>query len=154
MPHVRVTKRTNIALRLLMFCAVQPDRLVTKNEIAARCNASENHLGQIIHRLGLLGYLNTRRGRKGGLQLAMPARQINIGSVFRAMEAPVPMTECFADADNSCPLTHCCLLRPALAAAAEAFYATLDRVTLDNLTSGNTKLEQLLCLDMPVTCHA
>jgi len=151
---VRVTKRTNIALRLLMFCAVQPDRLVTKAEVAARCNASENHLGQIIHQLALLGFVNTRRGRKGGLALAMPASEINIGAVFRAIEAPVPMAECFADADNTCPLITCCLLRPALTAAAEAFYGTLDRITLATLTSGNTRLERLLCLDVPVECAA
>lgn len=147
---VRVTKRTNIAMRVLMFCAANTGRLVTKAEIADRCNASENHLAQIINQLGQLGYLHTQRGRNGGLELARAADQIKIGDVFRALEAPVPLAECFADADNTCPLTAACRLRTALTDAANAFYETLDPITLDALVCENHLL--LSILESPVRC--
>jgi len=83
---LRVTKRTNIAMRVLMYCGLNEGRLVTKAEIAQRCNASENHLAQIINQLAQLGYLHTQRGRKGGLSLALPAAQISVGAIFRAIE--------------------------------------------------------------------
>ncbi|MEP2531889.1 Rrf2 family transcriptional regulator [Shimia sp.] len=141
---MRITKRTNIAIRVLMFCTAHSGRLVTKHEIAGRCNASENHLAQVINQLAQMGVINTQRGRNGGLELARPASQISIGEIFRIMEAPVPLTECFADVDNSCPLTEACRLRYALQDAAEAFYLRLDDVTLDALVCDNSALLNIL----------
>lgn len=141
---MRVTKRTNIAMRVLMYCAAHMDRLVTKAEIAERCNASENHLAQIINQLGQLGYLHTQRGRNGGLTLGRPATEIVIGDVFRVLESSVPLTECFADVDNTCPLTEACRLRVALSDAANAFYETLDPITLDSLMCDNLPLMDIL----------
>ncbi|MDA7423278.1 RrF2 family transcriptional regulator [Thalassococcus lentus] len=141
---MRVTKRTNIAMRVLMYCAANPGRLVTKHEIAERCNASENHLAQVINQLAQLGYLHTQRGRNGGLELGRPSTEIVIGDIFRALEAPVPLAECFADVDNTCPLTEACRLRTALTDAANAFYKTLDPITLDALVCDNAALMDIL----------
>ena len=142
---MRITKRTNIAIRLLMFCAVNPDRLVTKAEIAERCNTSESHLAQIVNRLGQLGFLRTQRGRTGGVTLGRPMAEISVGEVFRRLEENVPVAECFADVDNTCPLTEACRLRHALADAVEAFYLRLDTVTLDALVCGNDALFSIFC---------
>ncbi|OWU86332.1 Rrf2 family transcriptional regulator [Oceanicola sp. 22II-s10i] len=141
---MRLTKRTNISMRVLMYCAVHEDRLVTKSEIAECCNTSENHLAQVINRLAQLGFLHTQRGRNGGMTLGRPKDQIKVGDVFRAIESTVPITECFADDDNTCPLTQACLLRPAIADATEAFYARMDQVTLDRLVCGNTALMEIM----------
>lgn len=141
---MRITKRTNIAIRVLMFCEVNGGRLVTKAEIAERCNTSENHLAQVINQLGQLGYLHTQRGRNGGIQLGHPASEIVIGEVFRALESHVPLTECFADVDNTCPLVDACRLRLAIQDAAEAFYAHLDDVTLDGLVCDNDPLRAIM----------
>ncbi|WP_439521193.1 RrF2 family transcriptional regulator [Marivita sp.] len=141
---MRVTKRTNIAMRVLMFCAANTGRLATKAEIAKRCNASENHLAQVINQLAQLGFLHTQRGRNGGLSLGRPADQINIGEVFRVLEAPVPLAECFADVDNTCPLTEACRLRTALTDAVEAFYRSLDPITLEALLCDNLDLLDIL----------
>lgn len=141
---MRVTKRTNIAMRVLMFCAANEGRLSTKAEIAERCNASENHLAQVIHQLAQLKFLYTQRGRNGGLSLAGTPESIVIGDVFRAIEGPVPIVECFADADDTCPLVASCRLRGALSAAAESFYAHLDEITLADLVCDNLPLLDLL----------
>lgn len=127
-----------------MYCAANDDRLVTKHEIAIRCNASENHLAQVINQLAQLGFLRTQRGRNGGLGLARPASQIRIGSVFRALEAPVPLAECFADTDNTCPLSESCRLRVALSDAVETFFSHLDDITLDALICDNPALMAIL----------
>jgi Rrf2 family nitric oxide-sensitive transcriptional repressor len=146
---MRITKRTNLAMRVLMFCGVNGDRLVTNAEIAARCNTSENHLAQVINQLGQLGYLHAKRGRHGGLRLARPMTQIVVGEVSRDIETGVPLTECFADMDNTCPLTKACFLRIAIADAFHAFYAHLDGITLDALVCGSAALSALLSLP----CH-
>ncbi|MCM2561535.1 Rrf2 family transcriptional regulator [Lutimaribacter sp. EGI FJ00015] len=148
---MRITKRTNLAIRVLMFCGANADRLVTKSEISERCNTSENHLAQVINQLGQLGYLYTQRGRNGGIKLARPMERIVIGDVFRQLEATVPLAECFADVDNTCPLVSACRLRLAIADAAEAFYAHLDAITLDALVCGNDPLLDILA---PARCTA
>ncbi len=148
---MRITKRTNIAIRILMFCGANAGRLVTKSEIAECCNASENHLAQVINQLGQLGYLRTQRGRNGGIALAREMSDIMIGDVFRALESGVPLAECFADVDNTCPLVDACRLRMAIADAAEAFYTHLDGVTLDALVCGNDRLFEIM---VPATCAA
>lgn len=141
---MRITKRTNIAIRLLMYCAAHRDRLVTKSEIAECCNISENHLAQVINQLSQLNYLHTQRGRNGGMTLAREAVAIKIGDVFRDIEGPLPIAECFADADSTCPLVSACRLKVALADAAQAFYAALDDVSLEVLICDNPELIDIL----------
>ncbi len=148
---MRITKRTNIAMRLLMFCAANADRLVTKTEVAECCGTSENHLAQVVNQLSQLDYLKTQRGRRGGLKLARPASDINVGSLFRELEGNLPLTECFAEGEERCPLVSSCWLRLALADAAEAFYQRLDEVSLDALVCDNVDLVRLLS---PTCAHA
>ena len=147
---MRITKRTNIAIRLLMYCAANPGRLVTKSEIAECCNISENHLAQVINQLSQLGYLHTQRGRNGGMSLGREPGDIRMGDIFRHVEGNLPMVECFADTDNSCPLSSACRLKVALSDAAQAFYTSLDDITLDALVCDNHDLMRLL---QPVACN-
>ncbi|MFS4580695.1 RrF2 family transcriptional regulator [Phaeobacter sp. C3_T13_0] len=149
---MRITKRTNIAVRLLMYCAAHPAQRVTKSEVAVRCNISENHLAQVINQLAQLGYLHTLRGRNGGLSLGRSAETISIGDVYRDVEGGVPVVECFADVDNTCPLVSACRLRLALSDAAQAFYRSLDAITLQSLVCKNDELLALFQLPAFASC--
>lgn len=151
---MRITKRSNLALRVLMFCGVNSGRLVTKHDIAGKCNSSENHLGQVVNQLAQAGFLDTVRGRGGGIKLGKPAADIRIGEVFRLLEAKTVVSECFADVDNTCPLVPACRLKSAISAAVDAFYNKLDEIALDELIVGNDGLEEILCLDLPKICAA
>ncbi|ADZ71058.1 RrF2 family transcriptional regulator [Polymorphum gilvum] len=147
---MRLTMRTNLAMRTLMFCAVNSARTVRKAEIARACNASENHIAQVIHLLSQKGYLRTTRGRNGGIRLGMAMEEINVGTVFRSFEADVPFAECFQGVDNRCPLTAACRLRIAIVGAVGAFYAALDGLSLADLVAGNRELHRILT--PPVLC--
>ncbi len=92
---MRMTIRTSLAMRSLMFCAVNADRTVRRQEVAEATGASENHLAQVIHLLAQKKFLRTIRGRAGGLMLARPAAQITVGEVFRTFERVIPFAECF-----------------------------------------------------------
>lgn len=145
---MRLTIRTNLAMRTLMYCAVNDGHNVTKCEIARACNASENHLAQIVRLLHHEGFIEAVRGRRGGLRLARRAEEIFVGDVFRLFEAELPFAECFKPEENTCPLIACCWLRPALVRAIEAFYGTLDDISLAELVAGNDPLQELLRDDM------
>lgn len=148
---MRLTTRTDLALRTLMFCALNPDRIVRKHEVAERCNVSENHLAQVINGLAHKGFVTTLRGRNGGLTLARAKEEIGVGAVARAFEGGVPVAECFAASRASCPLSPSCRLREALARAVAAFYASLDTLTIADLVDGNEGLEAVLALPEPMT---
>ena len=143
---MRLTTRTNIAARALMFCAIHADRQVRSLDIAGNCNTSLHHMLQVIGLLQVHGFVTTTRGRNGGLRLARSPGQISIGQVFRIFEADVPFAECFAGKANTCPLTENCRLRGYLIRALEAFYHEMDMVTLEDLVKGNCGLAELLSL--------
>ncbi|GGD42788.1 RrF2 family transcriptional regulator [Sinisalibacter lacisalsi] len=140
---MRLTTRTNLAIRALMYCAVHEGETVRSAEIARACNSSANHLAQVINALHAQGFVNATRGRLGGVRLARRPRSINIGAVFRLFEADVPFTECFAPETNTCPLITACRLRSAIRRALEAFYHEMDLVTLEDLVKGNCMLEEI-----------
>ncbi len=141
---MRLTIRTSLAMRTLMFCAVNNGHIVRKHEVAEACGASENHLAQVIHLLARKGYLKTVRGRAGGLMLGLAPDQIRVGQVFRDFEGVLPFTECSEGEGSTCPLSGVCQLKCVLSEALEAFYARLDTVFLADLVTGNHGLNQLL----------
>lgn len=141
---MRVTMRTNLAMRILMACAVNGDRLMRRAEIARMADSSENHLAQVVHLLGQEGYLTTVRGRAGGLTLARAPEDITVGEIFRKMEGSLPIAACFDVREDACPLKNGCRLRALLSTAVEAFYAELDKVTLADLVQDNDELDAIL----------
>jgi len=143
---MRLTTRTNLALRTLMVCAVNPNKIVRKSDVARLINASENHLAQVVNKLGQSGFITTLRGRHGGFSLAKPAEDISVGTVFRTFEADLPFIECFST-ENTCPLKGVCRMSDHLVRAIEAFYASLDPVMLSELVDCNDGLEAILALD-------
>ena len=143
---MRLTIRTNLAARVLMFCAVNDGRIVRTAEIARQCNASLNHLLQVVHVLQENGFVDTLRGRTGGLRLARPMAQISVGQVFRVLESGTPFAECFDPATNTCPLAGPCRLRDCLRRAVEAFFRELDTVSLADLVQGNCGLRDILLM--------
>ncbi|MCV6593576.1 MAG: Rrf2 family transcriptional regulator [Silicimonas sp.] len=147
---MRLTTRTNLAVRALMFCAVNDGRLVRSSDISVRCNASGNHVARVVQMLQANGFLVTLRGRAGGIRLAKPASGISIGEVFRLFETEIPFAECFDEERNTCPLASACRLRSYITRALEAFYHEMDMVTLEDLVRGNCGLEALLALQPPL----
>lgn len=143
---MRLTTKTNLAARVLMACAVNDGKTLRSAEIAHACNASPNHVLQVVNALQANGFVETLRGRSGGLRLTRPPAQISIGDVFRVFESGVPFAECFAADTNTCPLSETCRLRGYVARAVEAFYHELDMVTLADLTKGNCGLAALLAV--------
>lgn len=141
---MRLTTKTNLAARVLMACAVNDGVVLRSAEIARNCNASLNHLLQVVNELQANGFVETLRGRSGGLRLTRAPSQISVGAVFRVFEATHPFAECFDAASNTCPLSETCRLRTYIARAVEAFYHELDMVTLQDLVKGNCGLMALL----------
>ena len=133
---MRLTTLTDYALRLLIYVAQQPDRLCTIAEIAKVHAISEAHLMKVTHQLGLQGWITTVRGKGGGMRLAHPPSDINLGAVVRSVEPDFALVECFATG-NQCTLSGDCRLTGVLDGALLAFMAHLDGFTLADLLPGS-----------------
>jgi Rrf2 family nitric oxide-sensitive transcriptional repressor len=129
---MRLTTMTDYALRLLMYLAHQPERLCTIAEVADAYGISQVHLMKITHELGLAGFIETVRGKGGGMRLAASPASINLGAVVRAVEPDFVLVEGFGS-ENQCALTGYCRLAGVLGGALEQFLAHLDRHTLGDL---------------------
>ena len=135
---MRLTTLTDYALRLLIYVGQHPDRLCTIAEIAQVYRISETHLMKITHRLAQHGWLQTVRGKHGGMRLAKPPQDINLGAVVRDTENDFALVECFTTG-NACTITGRCGLTAIFSGALEHFLHYLDNYTLADVLPGNGK---------------
>lgn len=144
---MQLTRYSDYSLRVLIYLAVRPDRLATIEEISDAYEISRAHLMKVVHQLGRGGFVETLRGRGGGLQLARPPEEIGIGDVVRFTEDRLKLVECFDTATSRCRIERACGLRGVLSEALDAFMTTLDRYTLADLVSRRrSALERALAL--------
>jgi Rrf2 family nitric oxide-sensitive transcriptional repressor len=140
---MRLTLHTDFALRLLMLLALEPDKLHTIEEVARRYRISRNHLMKVVQTLGQQGFVDSQRGRGGGLRLARPAKQINLGAVVRSTEDSLSLVECFDAGQNNCVIAAACGLRGPLGEALAAFFAVLDRYSLADLVANPVAFKRM-----------
>ncbi|TKC18397.1 Rrf2 family transcriptional regulator [Robertmurraya kyonggiensis] len=111
-------------------------------EIADTYHISKNHLMKIIHQLGQLGYVETIRGRNGGIRLGKDPKEINIGEVVSKTEEDFYMVDCFKEGGSYCVLTPACKLKHALHEALQAFINVLSSYTLEELVVNKEELQK------------
>lgn len=149
---MRLTRQTNYAIRILMYCAANDGKLSRVPEIAAAYGVSELFLFKILQPLVENGLAATVRGRNGGVKLGRPAAEITLFDVVRVTEESFAMAECFEADGSDCPLIDSCSLNEALRKALGAFFDVLESYTIDHLVRTKPNIRQLLQIDdMPLT---
>ncbi|MEE1841810.1 RrF2 family transcriptional regulator [Streptomyces sp. NPDC094461] len=134
---MRLTRFTDVALRVLMRLAVAENAdPPTTREVAAIMQVPYTHAAKVVAKLQHLGLIEARRGRGGGLSLTGAGRSASIGELVRELEGPGDVVEC--EGATPCPLRSACRLRGALRRAEEAFYASLDPLTVADLVASPT----------------
>lgn len=140
---MRLTLFTDYTLRILIYLALRPADRVTIRDIGIAYHISTNHLMKVVHQLALSGDITTVRGHHGGIRLAHPPGEINLGTVVRRSEPDLELVPCF-DPRASCAIRHECVLTHVVDEALRAFLATLDRYTLADLVRPRSGLTALL----------
>ncbi|TCT09814.1 BadM/Rrf2 family transcriptional regulator [Tepidamorphus gemmatus] len=135
---MRLTKQTGYALRILIHCAVAGDRSVTVSEIARAQNITEHNVFKIVPMLVQGGFLETTRGRGGGIRLSRDPAEIRIGDVVRVTEATHIEAECVGGAVE-CPIRPVAPINRILDEALNAFIDVLDQHTLRDLVAARPK---------------
>jgi Rrf2 family nitric oxide-sensitive transcriptional repressor len=145
---MHLTRHTDYALRVLMYVGARQGQRVTITEVAEAYGISRNHLVKVVNALGHQGYLQTTRGKGGGIRLGLPPGEIGVGRVVRAMEEQLEIIDC---AGSECPILGPCRLSGVLDEALEAFLAVLDRYTLAYLLGNQDQILQALGVPAPET---
>jgi Rrf2 family nitric oxide-sensitive transcriptional repressor len=140
---MRLTLNTDFSLRVLIHVGLSGDKLTTINDIAQNFGISKAHLMKVVSDLSQNGYLETVRGRNGGIRLMREPRHINIGQVVRDTENRLGVIGCL-ERRGYCPIERACVLRSALQDATQAFLAVLDAYTLADLIKPQRALSSLL----------
>ncbi|HTJ97687.1 MAG TPA: Rrf2 family transcriptional regulator [Rhodocyclaceae bacterium] len=142
-----MTNFSDYTLRVLIYLALNPDRLVTTRTIADGYSISEHHLTKVVHHLVKTGVIQSQRGNGGGIRLARAAEKIRIGEVVRAAEQNRTVVECCND--GSCCISDCCSVSAILTEAYELLYSHLDQYTLADLTVKSQSLMKQLNIRPP-----
>jgi Rrf2 family nitric oxide-sensitive transcriptional repressor len=136
---------TDFSLRVLMYIGSKDKmELSTIQEISTAYDISKNHLMKVTYELGKLGFIETIRGRGGGIRLALTPEEINIGEVIRQTEDDFNLVECFNCTTNLCVITPVCKLSNILHQALVAYLAVLDQYTLQDLLANREQLGAIL----------
>jgi len=144
---MRLTRQTNYAIRILMYCAANDTRLSRIPEIAAAYSVSELFLFKILQPLVENRLVETVRGRNGGVRLAKPAADITLFDVVRVTEENFAMAECFENDATDCPLVDSCALNAALREALGAFFEVLQSHTIADLVRERPAMRNRLGID-------
>jgi Rrf2 family nitric oxide-sensitive transcriptional repressor len=143
---MHLTTFSDYSMRVLMFLALQ-NRLVTIADIAARYQISENHLTKVVHFLGQRGYIETVRGKGGGLRLKSSADKINLGEVLRQTEPDSGLLPC-TSGEGDCCIMPACRLIAILKESEMALFQVLTKYSLADLVSDKSPLSQILQPDL------
>jgi Rrf2 family nitric oxide-sensitive transcriptional repressor len=133
---MRLLRSTDLALRVLMRLAVAGDATPTTRDVAADMDVPYTHAAKVVAELQHLGLLDARRGRGGGIALTEKGRTASVGAVVRTFEGDGEVVDC--EGASPCPLNSGCRLRGALRRAQEAFFASLDPVTVADMVAAPT----------------
>ena len=144
---MRLTDYTDYSLRVMLYLVVRREGLSTIQEISDAYGISKNHLMKVVQRLGELGWVETVRGRNGGLRLFEHSGAVTLGEVVRATESDFALVGCFPDergGHRQCVIQSQCRLKGVLEVARHAFLSELDRHTIGELAEPAGPLAALL----------
>ena len=140
---MRLSTFSDYCLRVLMYLGAQPERRATIAEIATAHGISENHLMKVVHQLGRAGFIETVRGKGGGMRLARAPKEVGIGEVLRQTETDFALAECLGGG-SACRIESACQLRTVLDEALAAMFLVLDAYTLADLLGAPAGTEKTI----------
>lgn len=141
---MHLTQFSDYGLRLALYLACYPDRVVSVDEVSRAYGVSRHHLVKVVQTLTDLGVVEAQRGRGGGMRLAKRPSEINVGWLIRQTEPHLNLVECFDLETNTCPIAPACGLKGALVRAQQAFLGVLDKYTLEDFRPHREQLVRLL----------
>jgi Rrf2 family protein len=133
---MQVSKRCEYALRALIDIGIAHEagrEILSIGELARHEQLPVRFLEQILLQLKDAGWVESRRGQRGGYALARPMDTIRMGDVVRLVDGPLAPIRCVSKTAYepcTCPDEDHCGLRMLMMDVRNALADVLDRHTL------------------------
>ena len=144
---MQLTRYSDYSLRVLIYLSLNHDRSSTISEIADFYKISRNHLVKVVHNLSIKKYINSSRGKGGGLKIAHRPEEIVVGAVIRDTEPNFHIAECLSQIHEDCSVESICQLKNILSLATDNFLHTLDGYTVADIIADTGKTDKIVELD-------
>ena len=133
---MKLTTRSRYGTRMILDMALHgKDGPVRIKDIAERQGVSVKYLEKLVRELKQAGFVRSRRGPRGGHELAMPLEAVTVGDIVRTLEGELSLVECDADPGRTYPRLADCLTREVWAEASRAMHKALDAISLADLVA-------------------
>lgn len=130
---MQLTKFTDYSLRCLMYLSETNDKYVSIKTIAVHYNISYEHLTKVVHNLSSIGYIESRKGKNGGIKLLVNVNNLRLGDLVEVLESNMNLVECFDKKTNTCKISNNCKLKYYLYDAKKAFIDSLNKYTIQDI---------------------
>lgn len=132
---MQLTKHTDYAFRTLIYLAANTDRLCNIQEVAETFALSKSHLMKIVNQMVHAGWVESVRGKNGGIRLAKSPQEINVAGVVTRMEQTLSPINCD---EPLCAINSHCVLKSVLWKAQREFMQYLQNYTLADVITDPT----------------
>ncbi len=130
---MKLSTRSRYGTRMVLDIAIHAkDGPVRISDISKRQGVSVKYLEKLIRPLKQDGYIQSKRGPRGGHMLSESPSNITVGQVVRTMEGDLALTDCSRD-ESLCPISHDCMTRRIWVDATRAMFDKLDSVSFADL---------------------
>lgn len=130
---MKLSTRSRYGTRMVLDIAMHGDEgPVRISDISERQGISVKYLEKLIRPLKLGGYVQSKRGPKGGHKLTRKPNEITVGEIVRLLEGELLLTECARD-KGVCPISEDCLTRRIWIEASEVMYDRLNAINFQEL---------------------
>lgn len=141
---MKLSAFADVCLRTVMVLGAPGVGQLTSREISELVEVPYNHVAKAVLELRTLGILNVARGRNGGATITAEGLSYSLGKLLRQLDKREDVVDCTDhDASGNCPLAGGCRLRSALREAREAFYASLDPLSIGEICAASPAITTL-----------
>ena len=132
---MRLTDHTDYSLRVLIYLNHKNGQ-ATLNELSDKLKLSKNNLIKVSKQFARLGFIETTRGRAGGLTIRKETGKMTLKEIILQTEESLNLADCFSGKKSSCTYVKGCLLKMKLKRALDEFLDSLGQTTLYDVTIG------------------
>ena len=144
--QMQLTLYTDYGLRVLVYLAALPEgQKANIDQVSQTFKVSRNHINKIVHHLGKLGWIATKRGKGGGFYLAKNPNDLSLAEIVNSLESSLIPVNCY---EPECVLLPECKLKGILQTAMSAFIGELAKYTLADVSSNSPEIVSLLGFEL------
>ena len=139
---LEITRAVDYGLRAVLYLAEQwPEGTVLVTEMASFMDVPYQFLHKVMPRLVRAKIVHSKRGVRGGYQLARPPREVTVLDVVEAIDGPIFLNRCLAQGSD-CSRSGACALQEVWKRARSFLREHLGSYTLQDILEKQREMDE------------